>query len=592
MRTFLNISLLFSFTLVLIALVAITAPASAAEARDRQEDPDKPSETRKPIGNSGFEIVIPQIKMKSIVGERPKPKPMPESEPQRPEGPASKKEDTTPQADQAERPPEQAKPQTAIPVDEEFDQPPRESSQPPQEGPQPGLLPALPQEPPDRLPFQRVPIEPAKEFDGRPPGSPDQGAPAKEALPVAPPRAPEEVRVVPEPKKEILDYSIGYRLPRLIGNQPLRGPGKTHPVEPLTTEPVDGAEGAIPFESRKAMEVIPAPESEPSAEEEFDSPPGGARQQRADAPAPEQETPPATDRESDPTPSSLGPSSPVVGLGRSGQYARRFNPYSGIGEQPQEELLPPLEVFRPPVQSSIKPGGPEAESLEPPAEPKEPEPTPEPTHTPPSAPESRPETPTPDVPEAPETPSREQVAPPEEPRAAPESPDPDRELSPEPEPVEPAKETVPPPEPPAEELFPSPLSEEALQDPEVRQYLRAVAPLLEELQLLIMQTPELTVAGFDPSETRESIVPEDVLLRLESVRRGLQVLDSKTFAIIPPKNYTEYHSKLRESISHSYQACDALMGFLSDGSAENLPKIQNHLDKAFRLIEMTRRPAG
>ena len=148
------------------------------------------------------------------------------------------------------------------------------------------------------------------------------------------------------------------------------------------------------------------------------------------------------------------------------------------------------------------------------------------------------------------------------------------------------------PAPLAKEALPSPLAQEALDSPEVREYLRETAPLLEELSLLMTRAPSLNIADYDPSDAEAPIVPKAIYLKMDSMKRELQNLDSKTFAIIPPPKYGPFHAVIRESITETYQACDAIISYLNERNDENLQKIMEHLTRARELIRKTRSAQG
>jgi hypothetical protein len=144
------------------------------------------------------------------------------------------------------------------------------------------------------------------------------------------------------------------------------------------------------------------------------------------------------------------------------------------------------------------------------------------------------------------------------------------------------------PAPPAKEALPSPLAEEARSSPEVREYLKETAPLLEELSLLMTRAPSLNLADYDPSDADAPVVPKEIYLKIDSMKRELQNLDSKTFAVIPPPKYVPFHTVIRDSITETYRACDAIIGYLNERNDENLQKIMDHLNKARELIRKTR----
>ena len=173
--------------------------------------------------------------------------------------------------------------------------------------------------------------------------------------------------------------------------------------------------------------------------------------------------------------------------------------------------------------------------------------------------------------------------------AAPEPVLPPVEQPAEPEPVRPPIEQ---PASPVKEALPSPLAPEALNNPKVREYLRETTPLLEELSLLMTRAPSLSLADYDPSDADAPIVPKEIYLKIDSMKRELQNLDSKTFAIIPPPKYVPFHSVIRESITETYKACDAIISYLNEKNDENLQKILEHLTKARELIRETRTVQG
>lgn len=166
----------------------------------------------------------------------------------------------------------------------------------------------------------------------------------------------------------------------------------------------------------------------------------------------------------------------------------------------------------------------------------------------------------------------------------PESPPP-TEVKPEPEESAPVREQLP--EPPAAEELASPLASNAEMNREVKNYLMETAPILEELSLLMTRVPSLRIEDFDPSKADVPVVPNDVFVLMDSTKRALQVLDSKTFAIIPPTKYAKFHSMIRESITQTYQGCEAVMNFFKQNTEEDLGKAQDHLLRARELIHKT-----
>jgi hypothetical protein len=98
----------------------------------------------------------------------------------------------------------------------------------------------------------------------------------------------------------------------------------------------------------------------------------------------------------------------------------------------------------------------------------------------------------------------------------------------------------------------------------------------------------LTVADYDPSEPNAPVFPKELILKMDSLKRELQILDSKTFEIIPPAQYAPFHSIIRQSITQTYQACDEIINYFNDRKEQSLQKVQEHLLKARELIQKTR----
>jgi hypothetical protein len=152
----------------------------------------------------------------------------------------------------------------------------------------------------------------------------------------------------------------------------------------------------------------------------------------------------------------------------------------------------------------------------------------------------------------------------------------------------PAKETIDPSR--TKEMIATPLDDDALDSREARDYLRETAPILEELSLLMTRAPGLTIADYDPSDTNSNLISADIKLKMTSIKRELQVLDSKTFAVIPPPKYLEFHGLVRQSIAHAYMACDAIINYFEENKAENFQKAKEHLVKAGDFIRQANRP--
>ncbi len=143
---------------------------------------------------------------------------------------------------------------------------------------------------------------------------------------------------------------------------------------------------------------------------------------------------------------------------------------------------------------------------------------------------------------------------------------------------------------PPKEKIPSPLDEQAAKENNLRLYLLETAPVLEELSILMARAPSLNVSDYDPSEVNTPVMPQDLGLKLESLKRDLRILDSKVFSIIPPAKYEQFHELIRQSISHTYLACEAIFNYFQDAKPEDLEKVKEHLTKARELIQLTRQP--
>ena len=155
-----------------------------------------------------------------------------------------------------------------------------------------------------------------------------------------------------------------------------------------------------------------------------------------------------------------------------------------------------------------------------------------------------------------------------------------------------ASETKIEPAPAPKEQIPSPLDDQALNDNNLRLYLSETAPVLEELSLLMARAPSLTMADYDPSEVSTPTMPQDLGLKLESMKRDLRILDSKVFSIIPPSKYDQFHELIRQSISQTYLACEAISNYFQEAKPEDLQKVKEHLTKAKELIQQTRKRNG
>ncbi len=153
-------------------------------------------------------------------------------------------------------------------------------------------------------------------------------------------------------------------------------------------------------------------------------------------------------------------------------------------------------------------------------------------------------------------------------------------------------EPMPPAAPAPKESVPTPLGADAVDEPEVADYLTSMAPVLESLSLLMTRAPGLVIEDYDPSEGAEPSIPDDVKLKMDAIKRELAILDSKAFSIIPPAKYKDFHSLIRKSISETHQACDGIIAFLEDRKESDLQRVKEHLSKARELMTRTRGRAG
>jgi hypothetical protein len=135
------------------------------------------------------------------------------------------------------------------------------------------------------------------------------------------------------------------------------------------------------------------------------------------------------------------------------------------------------------------------------------------------------------------------------------------------------------------EIEPSPLDPSGPITDATRAYLDATAPVIEELSLLMTRIPALTLDDFDVSRGGLSIVPKDIVVKMEAVKRDLQVLDSRTFSIVPPKDFARFHARIRESITETFRACESAVNFFTERNAEDLKRVYEHVGRAGTLLE-------
>ncbi len=425
-----------------------------------------------PLGESGYKVPIPEIRMDQILGGRPaKPKP--------------------PQPDMDEPSP----PQSSV-VE------PAERNEPESERQETSVTPETP-----RLPFDTgvrktlpgsVPQKPHTEEPS--PMAPP--LPKENVSPLSAPVAPEDPMVARPPKKEVLLKRIPPTIPPLLEAHPSKetlksihlkaqGPPPSGPIENIPL----GSRGEPEIIPRRDPEPKPLPEPLPEAEPDL-------------KPMPQPVTEPVEPAIAKPTPKERTLSAPPL-------------------EPESYKLMPQDRPFFVPSLEPDKSGPKERTSIVPPMEPVQ-----------------------------------EQSIP---------------------------KETLPTfVPPPPKEVLRSPLNDDIPDTPEIKYYLRDTAPILEELSLLMTRAPSMTTADYDPSDANAPLFPKDLQLRMDSMKRDLQILDSKTFAIIPPKRYEQFHGLIRDSITHTHQACDAILNYMAEPNEENFKLIQDHLFRARELIQKTR----
>lgn len=387
------------------------------------------------------------------------------------------------------------------------------------------------------------------------------------------------------------------KMKSIIGNQP---PKKVEPAAPPVKEPPAVGQQPAPVES-----------SSPEREAEFDEPsppvesPAATPVKKPEAPVKSREEIPDQDRDVrlpfDPSYRTGSGGAPQVGPPvRPIPDKKMESPLASPPVAPEETVeapLPKKQVLKTkvavtppnllesaPVKGSAKTnsidrmtidGGESAIDSIPLAERKEPEAMPAELAKPPAkvADVSRPEPPDPE-------PSRmEPPSPQPEPEPAEETPQ-----------VEELPAVKEPTTPPARVA--SPLDPDALQSRDVKEYLTQTSPILEELSLLMTRAPSLAIADFDPSDPNAVIFPKEIYVKIDAMKRALQILDSKAFAIIPPARYAAFHSVIRESIIQTYQACDAMINYFNERSDENLQKVHGHLMKARELVQKTHLAQG
>ncbi|MEW6140725.1 MAG: hypothetical protein AB1733_21085 [Thermodesulfobacteriota bacterium] len=541
-------------------LSGTTLPAYGEQAQATQESGAVlPGQSSATIGSSGYTVPIPEIKMNRIFGtgkSRPSPDPekskatdgLREEEPlQRApirdesksggprKGPSPMGEPLQEQKDMGR--PAQVEPEAPAPPS---------SSQygpgPTKRGPESEMRTPAPGKEEQPAESRKSDVKQQAEPS---PGDEGQQPDISEMIMRAP-QAPEDARKPPPPpQKELLREKTSPETPTILKAIPSKeGPGALSIPRSEVDELADPREW-IRLDQRREPEVIPPPELEPL--------PGD---QGRDAG----------------TPSILPEPERII-------HRERPFPESSIGQprptdlkqeqKPEPVIAPPPEIV---PQSRLEPKPEPSPTLqpypgiEPRREPARESPFPMTPPVPTVSPESQP--------------PRESTSGGEELKTPPAEPSKEEAITQEETPL------------PPKEMLRSPLEEEALNSPEVREYLQQASPILEELSLLMTTAPSLNLADYDPSDTSGPAIPRDVYLRMDAIKRQLQILDSKTFAIIPPRKYAAFHSLIRESIAETNQACSAIMSYLQDTKAEDLRAVREHLLRARKLIQRTRETTG
>ncbi len=519
-------------TTFLMASVILFAGECRAQGRNTadSDSPELPTvqsgQDTATIGSSGFKVPIPEIKMKRIVGDQPS-QAAPPAEPKekvRDGGKAAK----APEPKETTSPPRSPR----LP----FDPTGRRPVRGPRKGPQ--REPAVPpEEPPHPVAEQDLPpLPPAEEVTAPPTRGPSRGPVQLESMvpEAAPPTdtpftAPAAPPAEPEPEKT--------------------GPVSERTERPRTAKEEDAQKESVPELLRPprapedAVEPPPPPKKEILKEKAAPTQPVLIK-----APRSKEERKPMT-LDSAETDEMADPRGWIkLDERRAPEAIPRPEPEPAPEILPQPEILPGKE---PPALPETQPI-PKLQPQREPAVPTEPMPVPEQSPLDSSPKETLPREP------GAETPVGKEALPAVQ-------------------------------EPPAvREVLHSPLQDDVLESWEVKEYLRKAAPILEELSLLMARAPSLTIADYDPSDPNAPAVPGDVHPKMDSMKRTLQILDSKAFEIIPPKKYIPFHGLIRESIAETYKACDAITAYLDSNKPEDLQGVQEHLFKARELIQRTR----
>ena len=572
---------------LVVALSPLCAHAAGPVRAPSTAQDQKPSQSYAPIGNSGYRVPIPEINMNRIFGGQ---------KPQRPHG-AEQTQKRTP----------------ALPAEKPERAP--EDSLEMQETPEGHWLPF---DPSRRTPSLRPPQKPMN------PKEPSR----KEEVPamLRPPTAPEKPLEAIPPKKEVLGSIPAPPIPMVLALPRVKETLK--PKQLRFSEPHASSEELAqitPGTRREPLMVaLPEPEPEPESRRLAAVPPWPTPEpepapepERVAKPEPAPKPSPAPEPVRIPEPARVAKPEPAPKPSPAPEPVRIPEPAPEPVPEPERVVKPEPAPMPAPVPEPVRIPEPEPEPVPEPARVAKPEPVriPEPAPEPVPEPERvvKPE-PAPMPSPVPEPVRIPEPEPEPVPVAEPEpAPQPEPVPEPTPSPAQPPKETAPsqpavpselnppalesgPPKEqtpaPAKEVLPSPLDESGESTAGLRDYLRDTAPILEELSLLMTRAPSLVLTDYDPSKDRQNAFGDDIYMKIEYMKRELQVLDSKTFAIIPPTKFREFHSVIRDSITETYQACDTIMAYMREPTNENLVKMQEHLRKARELIQKTRTGRG
>jgi hypothetical protein len=252
------LGVLRSFAAVMVAVAVVFVHGTVYGQNSQGSRSKATKETQAPNRGKhfGFQVPIPEIKLKSIIGDTP-----------------ARKPEKAKEAPTTDTPPQQPRQQTT---------PEPDNSDLPDVTP-----PTVP-----RLPFERTrPVkrdQPARETVSKPP---ETSAPMEKVPLTAPPKAPEDLMEASPPRKEVLAApSVAFQLPSLLRNQPLKETPEALRIRPGTLEAHSPGGGMIALKKRRAMQRIVIVPSQP----EFDERPPAGQPNPAAEGTPSHQQPPVT----------------------------------------------------------------------------------------------------------------------------------------------------------------------------------------------------------------------------------------------------------------------------------------------------------